>query len=69
MSLPYEIRFGGHLWRIDATTFKGSKRVSIWPHYTAKDGSIRPGKGGLQFPPEETEAVIAALIAAAAQFH
>lgn len=67
MNLPHQISFGGHLWRIEATTYNGVKRVSIWPYYTAKDGTIRPGKGGLQFPPEETESVIAALIAAAAQ--
>lgn len=67
MIAPYHIRFGGNEWRIEATTYKGAKRVSIWPYFVAKDGSLRPGKGGLQFPPEETESVITALIAAAAQ--
>ena len=63
----FEIRFGGHIWRIEATTYNGAKRVSIWPYYMAKDGSLRPGKGGLQFPPNETEPVIAALTEAASQ--
>lgn len=67
MSVVFEIRFGGHLWRIEATSFGGSDRVSIWPFYAAHDGSMKAGRGGLQFPVEEAEAVAAAIIAAAAQ--
>lgn len=68
MTLPLEIRFGGNLWRIEATSFGGSKRISIWPFYAAHDGSVRAGRGGLQFPVEQAEEVAKAIIAAAAQF-
>ncbi len=53
MNMPYEIRFGGHLWRIEASTFNGNARISIWPHYAHFDGSMKPGRGGLQVPIEE----------------
>lgn len=66
MTSPLEIRFGGNLWRIEATSFGGSKRVSIWPFFTAHDG-IRAGRGGLQFPIEQAEEVAGAILAAAAQ--
>ena len=67
MTLPFEIRYGRDVWRIDATTFKGRCRISIWPYYTAADGSLRPGKGGFQFAPDDAESVIAAIAEAAAQ--
>ena len=67
MSAFHEMRFGGHLWRIEATSFGGSPRVSIWPFYAAHDGAMKAGRGGLQFPIEEAEAVAAAILAAAAQ--
>ncbi len=67
MNPPFEIRFGGHLWRIEATSFGGSNRVSIWPFYAAHDGSIRAGRGGLQFPADQADEVAAAILAAAAQ--
>lgn len=68
MTLPYELHFSRHLWRIEATDFGGSIRVSIWPFYAAHDGSIRAGRGGLQFPIEQAGEVAAAILAAAAQF-
>ena len=67
MSVQFEIRFGGHLWRIEPTSFGGSPRVSIWPFYAAHDGSMKPGRGGLQFPIEDAEAVSNAILTAAAQ--
>ena len=67
MTLPFEIHFGGHIWRIEATSFGGSKRVSIWPFFAGPDGSIRAGRGGLQFPIEEADMVVAAILAAVAQ--
>lgn len=67
MKTPFELRFGGHLWRIEATSFGGSKRVSVWPFYAAHDGSIRAGRGGLQFPAEQAGEVTQAILAAAAQ--
>jgi hypothetical protein len=67
MTLPHELRFGGHLWRIEATSFGGSNRVSIWPFFAAHDGSMKAGRGGLQFPVEEAETVAAAILAAAVQ--
>lgn len=67
MSAFHEIRFGGHLWRVEATSFGGVRRVSIWPFYATHDGSIKAGRGGLQFPIEEAEAVAAAILSAAAQ--
>ncbi len=68
MSAAFEIRFGGHLWRIEATNYGGSNRVSIWPFYPAHEGQLKPGRGGLQFPAEDAEAVVKAILAAAAQF-
>ncbi len=61
MNMPYEIRFGGHLWRIEASTFNGNARISIWPHYGHHDGSMRPGRGGLQIPIEDIAAFIKAI--------
>lgn len=52
MNMPYEIRFGGHVWRIEASTFNSNARISIWPHYAHHDGSMKPGRGGLQVPIE-----------------
>jgi Transcriptional Coactivator p15 (PC4) len=65
MSAAYEIRFGGHVWRIEATSFNNNKRVSIWPFYAAKDGSIKPGRGGLQVPLNDVDSFIDALTEAA----
>jgi Transcriptional Coactivator p15 (PC4) len=65
MNASYEIRFGGHLWRVEATSFNSNRRVSIWPFYAAHDGSIKPGKGGLQIPIEEADAFAEAVVAAA----
>jgi Transcriptional Coactivator p15 (PC4) len=67
MSAFHELRFGGHLWRIEATSFGGVNRVSIWPFYATHDGVMKPGRGGLQFPIEDAEAVASAIKAAAAQ--
>ena len=67
MSMVYETRFGGHLWRVEATSFGGSDRVSIWPFYAAHDGALKPGRGGLQIPIEEAEAFAQAILKAAAQ--
>jgi hypothetical protein len=49
-SLPFEIRFGGHLWKIEPTTYNGNPRLSIWPHYVTFDGTMKAGRGGLQIP-------------------
>ncbi len=65
MKPHYEIRFGGHLWRVEATSYNNNRRVSIWPHYAHHDGSMKPGRGGLQFPIEEADAFAEAIIAAA----
>jgi hypothetical protein len=61
MNAPYEIRFGGHLWRVEATSFNNNRRISIWPFYAARDGSIKPGRGGLQIPVGEVNAFIEAI--------
>jgi hypothetical protein len=60
----YSIRFGGHLWRVEASTFNGQPRISIWPFYAAHDGSMRAGRGGLQIPLDEAEAFVEAILAA-----
>ena len=61
MNMPYEIRFGGHLWRIEASTFNGNARISVWPYYSHHDGSIKPGRGGLQVPVDEIADFTAAI--------
>lgn len=61
----FEIRFGGHLWRVEASNFNGNARVSIWPYYGHHDGSMKPGRGGLQVPLEQVDAFIEALAEAA----
>jgi Transcriptional Coactivator p15 (PC4) len=65
MSASYEIRFGGHLWRVEATSFNNNKRVSVWPFYAAHDGSIKPGKGGLQISIDDVDSFIEAVAKAA----
>ena len=65
MNGPYEIRFGGHLWRVEATEFNGNRRVSVWPFFAAHDGSMKPGRGGLQIPLDEVDTFIDALVEAA----
>lgn len=65
MNMPYEIRFGGHLWRIEASTFNGNARISVWPYYAHHDGSIKPGRGGLQVPVDEIADFMAAIKSAA----
>jgi hypothetical protein len=62
-----EWRFGGHLWRVEATSFGGTARISIWPFYADREGVMKPGRGGLQIPIEEVEAFVAAILAAAAK--
>jgi hypothetical protein len=61
----FEIRFGGHVWRVEASNFNGNARVSIWPYYAHHDGSMKPGRGGLQVPLEQVDAFIEALAEAA----
>lgn len=63
--ITFEIRFGGHLWRVEATSYHGNRRVSIWPYYGHHDGTIKPGRGGLQIPLEEADAFAEAIIEAA----
>jgi Transcriptional Coactivator p15 (PC4) len=67
MNDPFEIRFGGHLWRIEATSFNNNRRVSIWPFYAARDGTLKAGRGGLQIPIDEIEPFIEAVNEAAQQ--
>jgi hypothetical protein len=67
MNAPFEIRFGGHLWRVEASTFNGNARVSIWPYYAHHDGTMKPGRGGLQVPLDEVSAFVAAIIGGAQQ--
>ena len=61
----FEIRFNGHIWRVEPSNFNGNARVSIWPYYAHHDGSLRPGRGGLQVSLEQMEAFIEAIIEAA----
>lgn len=65
MTGPFELRFGGHVWRVEASIFNGNARVSIWPFYAHHDGSMRPGKGGLQIPLDQVEAFLSAVADAA----
>jgi hypothetical protein len=61
----YETRFKSDVWRVEPITFNNHRRVSIWPFYTSQDGSLKPGRGGLQIPLDEVEAFVEAIIAAA----
>jgi hypothetical protein len=65
MTPAYKIRFGGHLWRVEATSFNNNKRVSIWPFYAVKEGSIKPDRGGLQVPLEDVDSFVEAVTEAA----
>ena len=51
--IVFEIRFGGNLWRVESSNFNGNARVSTWPYYAHHDGSMKPGRGGLQVPVEQ----------------
>jgi Transcriptional Coactivator p15 (PC4) len=63
--IVFEIRFGGNLWRVESSNFNGNARVSIWPYYAHHDGSMKPGRGGLQVPVEQVDAFIEAIAEAA----
>ena len=65
MTSTFEWRFGGNLWRVEATNFNGNPRVSIWPYYAHHDGSMKPGRGGLQIPLDQVEAFLIAISEAA----
>lgn len=61
----FGIRFGGHLWRVESSTFNGNAKVSIWPYYAHHDGSMKPGRGGLQVSLEQVDGLIEAIEEAA----
>jgi hypothetical protein len=63
----YEIRFGGNIWRIEPTYHNGNARLSLWPYYSHNDGSMRPGRGGLQIPLDSVPDFMDAIIKAAKQ--
>ena len=63
--IVFEIRFGGKLWRVESSNFNGNARVSTWPYYVHHDGSMKPGRGGLQVPVEQVDAFIEAIADAA----
>jgi hypothetical protein len=64
-TVEYVLRFGGHEWRVTATIYNGRPRISIWPCYAAPDGTMKPGRGGLQVPLDEAEPFIEAFAKAA----
>jgi hypothetical protein len=66
-TVDYVIRFGGHEWRVTATIYNGRSRISIWPYYAAPDGTMKPGRGGLQVPRDEAERFIEEFAKAAQQ--
>jgi hypothetical protein len=65
----FTTRFGGHEWRVEPTNYQGRARVSIWPYYAHHDGSMKPGRGGLQIAPEEAAGLAAAIMKAAESFN
>lgn len=67
MTTTFEIRFGGHIWRVESSNFNGNPKVSIWPYYAHQDGNIKPGRGGLQLPLEQVDGFIDAIVKAAHQ--